>query len=181
MKREWAKRLGVALLSVALLGVVSVCAGTMAVAQGSSGQKATTVLGAAQLQKMLPSAVYFKGQSATTQLRNSGGLKFGDGSYLLAVLVDTSGYSSEVAQRYQAYLITEDAVKVGGERLAAGVYGVGFVGGDKFVVMDVGAHDLMTVSSATDETMKRPRPLMVTGADGKYRLYEGRRYVTIER
>jgi hypothetical protein len=121
--------------------------------------------------------VYFKGQSATTQLRNSGGVKFGDGQYLLAVMVDTSGYSSDVAQKYQAYLITEAPIKIEGHALPAGVYGVGFVANNKLVVMDVGAHDLFTVTSHRDEAMKRPMPLKVAAEGGGFRLYAGRNYV----
>jgi len=46
----------------------------------------------------------------------------------------------------------------------------------------VGAHDVLTVSSATDDAMKRPRPLQVTAdAGGGYRLYAGRRYVVFSR
>ncbi len=141
---------------------------------------AETLVGPAQTQRLLPPSVFFKGQSATTQIRNSGGVHFADGTYLLAVLVDTSGYSSEVAQKYQAYLITENPIRVGGKPLPAGIYGVGFVG-NQFLVMDVGAHTLLSVPSATDAALKRPRPLQVTGSHGSYRLYEGRQYVTLAR
>jgi hypothetical protein len=141
-----------------------------------------TVLKPADTEKLLPAAVYYKAQSAPTQLRNSGGVKFSDGYYLLATLVDTSGYSSDVAAKYQAYFITEVPVKAGGENLAAGIYGVGFIANDKFVVTDVGAHDVMTVSSSTDQEMKRPVPLQVTpDPAGGFRLYEGRRFVTFSR
>jgi hypothetical protein len=67
---------------------------------------------------------------------------------------------------------------MGGQELPAGIYGVGFIGGDKFIVTDVGAHDLLTVSSATDQDMKRPMPLQfTTDPAGGFRLYSGRRYV----
>ena len=75
----------------------------------------------------LPASVYYKAQSAPTQLRNSTGIKFADGSYLLSTMVDTSGYSSDVAAKYQAYFITEVPLKFGSDNLPAGVYGVGFV------------------------------------------------------
>lgn len=137
-----------------------------------------TVLKPADVQKLLPAAVYYKGQSAPSQLRNSGGVQFGDGSFVLATLVDNSGYASDVAAKYQAYFVTEIALKFGNQSLPAGVYGVGFIGGDKFVVTDVGAHDVFTVSSSTDEAMKRPTPMQVTtDPGGGFRLYAGRRYV----
>jgi hypothetical protein len=145
-------------------------------------QSQDTVLKAADAQKMLPPAVYYAGQSATTQLRNSGGVKFADGLYVLATMVDTSGYSTDVATKYQAYFITEAPLKVGGQKLPAGIYGVGFVGDNKFVVTDVGAHDLLTVSFSLDKDIKRPTPLQVlANPGGGFRLYEGRKYVIFSR
>jgi hypothetical protein len=145
-------------------------------------QTGGTALKAADAQKLLPPAVYYKGQSAPTQLRNSGGVKFADGYYLLATLVDTSGYSSDVASKYQAYFITEVPIKIGGKSLPAGVYGVGFIGGNKFVATDVGAHDVLTASYSTDEATKRPLPLQVLADPaGGFRLYEGRKYVHFSR
>lgn len=145
-------------------------------------QGGDTVLKPADVQKLLPAAVYYKGQSAPSQLRNSGGVKFADGSFVLATLVDNSGYASDVAAKYQAYFVNEVAIKVGGQGLPAGVYGIGFIGGDKFVVTDVGGHDVITVSSGNDQAIKRPMPLQVTADPaGGFRLYAGRRYVTFSK
>ena len=138
-----------------------------------------SVLKAAEVQKLLPDSVWYKGQSAPAQKRNSGGVKFGDGSFVLATLVDNSGYASDVAAKYQAYFVVETSIKIGGQTLAPGVYGAGFITGDKFVVTDVGGHDVLTASSSSDEEMKRPTPLQVTtDAGGGFRLYAGRKYVT---
>jgi hypothetical protein len=141
--------------------------------QGPGG----TVLAAADTTKLLPASVWFKGQSATTQLRNSGGVKFADGTYVLSALVDTSGYSSDVQDKYQAYFITEIPIKIEGHELQPGVYGVGFIAGDKFDVLDVGAHELFTVTSHKDAEMKRPMPLKVVADGSSFRLYVGRNYV----
>jgi hypothetical protein len=165
---KWA---GAAVLAVAMLA-----SPLRAVAQGD------TVLKPEDAKKLLPASVYYKAQTAPTQLRNSGGVKFADGYYLLATMVDTSGYSSDVATKYQAYFITEAAIKIGGHKLPAGVYGVGFIADNKFVVTDVGAHDVLTVTYTTDEAIKRPLPLQVEkDAAGGFRLYAGRKYVTISR
>ena len=156
---------------VVLVGMLT--APAAAVAQGD------TVLKPAEVQKLLPDSVWYKGQSAPAQKRNSGGVKFADGSFVLATLVDNSGYASDVAAKYQAYFVAELPIKIGGQSLPAGVYGVGFIGDDKFVVTDIGAHDVFTVSSSTDEEMKRPTPMQVTtDPGGGFRLYAGRRYVT---
>ncbi|HWG21197.1 MAG TPA: hypothetical protein VG225_11765 [Terracidiphilus sp.] len=166
------------LAAAALLTLPVLGAPARAMAQGGG-----TILKPADTQKLLPASVYYKGQSAPSQLRNSGGVKFSDGYYVLATLVDTSGYSSDVQSKYQGYFITEVPLKIGGQDLPAGVYGVGFIGGDKFVVTDVGAHDVLTVNSANDPGLKRPTPLQVTTdpGGGGFRLYAGRRYVIFSR
>src|SRR5580658_176068 len=137
-------------------------------------QAGAAVLKPADTQKLLPEKVYYKGQSATTQLRNSGGVKFADGSFVLTTLVDTSGYSSDVQAKYQAYFITEVPIKVGGQSLPAGIYGVGFVADNKFIVTDVGAHEVVTINTNTDAGLKRPTPLQVMADPaGGFRLYAG--------
>jgi hypothetical protein len=162
--------------------VTMAAAGMMAVPAGVKAQGGDTVLKQADMEKLMPDKVYYKGQSATTQLRNSGGVKFADGTYLLTTLVDTSGYSTGIAAKYQAYFINEEPIKIGGKKLAAGIYGIGFIDGDKLVVTDVGAHEVLTVSTATDDKLARPRPLqLVADAAGGYRIYAGRRYVSVSR
>lgn len=132
--------------------------------------------------KLFPEQVFFHGQVASTQMRNSGGVRFTDNFFVLAALVDNSGYSSEVREKYQAYLITEVDIEIAGQALKPGAYGAGFIAGGKFVVMDLGAHDLFIVNSARDTEIKRPVPLQVIGAaGGPYRLYAGRDYVEFKR
>jgi hypothetical protein len=154
----------------------------LAAAITAPAQGGATILKPADMAKVFPATVFYRGQSATTQLRNSGGVKFADGFYILTSLVDTSGYSTGVAAKYQAYFITEVPIQIGGERLVPGAYGVGFVAGHKFIVTDLGAHDLLTATSSTDSDLKRPMPLQVLPdpAHG-YRLYAGREYVVFER
>jgi hypothetical protein len=167
------------IVKLAVTGTLALVAmaGMQAVAQGSD-----TVLKAADAQKLLPAAVYYKGQSAPVQARNSGGVKFGDGDYVLATLVDTSGYSTGVAAKYQGYFITETPLKIGSESLPAGVYGFGFIADNKFIITDVGAHDVLTVDTASDDGMKRPMPLQVLAdSGGGFRLYAGRKYVHFSR
>jgi hypothetical protein len=153
------------------------------VALGGSGWMAAqsgadTVLKPADLEKLFPATVYYFGQSAPTQLRNSGGVKFADGHYVLASLVDTSGYSTGVAAKYQGYLIAEVPLKIEGQLLPAGAYGFGFLDGDRFLVTDLGGHDVFTAHSTKDTDLARPRPLQVTDAPaGGFRLYAGRNYV----
>lgn len=167
-----------AMLKLAAAGAI---AATALLAPVGSMAQAGTVLKAADAEKILPDKVYYKGLSASTQLRNSGGVKFADGYYVVSTMVDTSGYSSDVQAKYQAYFIAEVPIKLGGHALAAGAYGIGFVG-DKLVVTDIGAHDLFSVPSTQDDAIKRPMPLQVIADPaGGFRLYSLRKYVVLSR
>jgi hypothetical protein len=171
---------------VVFAGVFSVIA---LVAQTAAGQSSAatsnstqgSVLNAVEAAKLMPASVFFRGQSASIQGRNSGGVRFAGNSLMLVSLVDTSGYSSQVQEKYQAYLMTESALDVAGHHLAPGAYGCGFISGDSFVVMDIGGHDLFTAHSTHDVDLHRPTPLQILAAPtnpGEYRLYAGRNYVS---
>jgi len=166
---------------VRVAGAFALTLAVMAAPMGSVAQSGDTILKPADTQMLLPASVYYKAQTAPTQLRNSTGIKFSDGYYVLSTLVDTSGYSTGVAAKYQAYFITEVPLKFGSQNLPAGVYGVGFLAG-KFVVTDIGAHDIFSVSSGTDEAIKRPMPLqIIADPTGGFRLYAGRKWVRFAR
>jgi hypothetical protein len=133
--------------------------------------------------KVFPERVFFRGQTAPAQMRNTGGVHFADDFYVLAGLVDNSGYSTGIREKYQAYFLNEVTLEIGGQTLKPGAYGVGFVEGGKFVVMDLAANDLFRAASQRDAEIKRPVPLQVlAGANaGSYRLYVGRDYVEFHR
>lgn len=133
--------------------------------------------------KLFPDKVFFRGQVASSQERNTGGVRYADGFFVLASLVDNSGYSSGIREKYQAYLITEVPVEIGGQSLKPGAYGCGFLDNNKFIVMDLGANDLFSVASTKDADIKHPVPLqfLTTSEAGKYRFYHGRDYVEFHR
>ena len=139
------------------------------------------VLHSTELEKLIPPSVYFQGQSATVQVRNSGGVRFAAGAIMFAVKVDTGGYSSAVMERYQDYLITELPLVLGegasAKKLAPGAYGIGFVS-EGLLVMDIGGHTLFTVPTPADSDLRRPSPLQVLAHDAVFRLYSGRTYIT---
>ena len=142
-----------------------------------------TVLKAADIKgKLFPEAVFFRGQSAPVQMRNTGGVHFSDDFYVLAGMVDNSGYSTGIREKYQAYVLNEVTLQIGGQALKPGAYGVGFIESGKFVVMDLAANDIFQAVSQRDAEMKRPVPLQVVATEGaRYRLYMGRDYVEFSR
>jgi hypothetical protein len=94
--------------------------------------------------------------------------------------VDTSGYAQNVAEKYQGMLITEIKLNLGGTELAPGAYGFGFIGDNKFLVMDVGANDLMTATTTLDEQLQHPVPLKLQQDGSGYRFYSGRKWVAMK-
>lgn len=148
---------------------------------GAPAQSGTILKASDITPQMFPARVFYAGKTAPTETRNTGGVRLSNGAYFLAGLVDSSGYSTAVKSKYQAYLLNEVALRFGdkGEHeLQPGAYGAGFVSGS-FVVTDLGAHELFRVGAHRDEQMKRPIPLQVLAGSsaGTYRLYRGRDYV----
>ena len=173
----------ISLLVATLLAGVSLSFALPQAASDSAPAKESILKAADVGAKLLPEKVFFRGQAATVQARNTGGVRYADGFLVLAGLVDSSGYSTGLKEKYQAYFINEVPVDIGGQTLKPGAYGVGFLDGGKFVVMDIAANDLFQVSTAKDADMKRPVPLQFAAASGagNYRLYHGRDYVEFHR
>ncbi len=136
------------------------------------------VLAAAALTKIVPTSFYFAGQSAATQMRNTGAARFGENHYVIAGLVDTSGYSTEISGKYEGFFITDSPIKFGGKELNTGAYGFGF-SKNKINIFDLSSKLILSVSTTDDVEMKRPRPLMMTSGDKGIRLYRGKIYATI--
>jgi hypothetical protein len=137
------------------------------------------VLASDEVQKLAPATYFFAGKSAAVQIRNSAGLKNAAGKFVLAGLVDTAGYSTAVAEKYQGFLITETKLSFGEATLEPGQYGFGFKDG-KFTVMNVASTDLFSVATQNDAQLKHPVPLKIEKAGDDYRLYAGRKYVVIK-
>lgn len=144
-------------------------------------QQATKhVLTSDELKKAVPSEYFFRGQKAPVQLRNAVGFQAADGKMMLAALVDASGYSTSIQQKYQGLLITEVKLNIGGSSLPPGQYGFGFASDGQFVVMDVGNNDVLSTAYQTDEALKRAVPLKLVASDGGYKLYAGKKWIEIK-
>jgi hypothetical protein len=137
-------------------------------------------LSSPELKQLVPPVYFFRGQSATVQIRNASGFRASNGKFVLAALVDTSGYSSDVAEKYQGLLIAEVKINLGGKELVPGAYGFGFVDDGKLVVMDVGANDLLTTPTTVDEQLRHPVPLKIQADGNGYRFYSGRKWVALK-
>lgn len=162
--------------SALVLAIVAfVCSLTFA----ATAQDSVTVLLGQDLTRVVPPGFYFQGLSAPTQMRNAAAARFGSSRYLICGLVDTSGYSSDVREKYQGFLITDSPISVGGSAVEVGAYGFGFTNDGKFNLLDLSGKELMSVSTTKDSALRRPRPLMMTKVGDRLRFYTGRDYVEI--
>ncbi len=152
----------------------------MMVGLAGAQQASKHILSSDELKKAVPSEFFFRGQKAPVQMRNAVGAEAADGKMLMAALVDASGYSSAIQQKYQGLLITEKKLTIGGSTLNPGQYGFGFTSEGKFVVMDVANNDVLTESFQTDQALQRPVPLKLVEDGAGYKLYAGRKWVELK-
>ncbi len=143
-------------------------------------QAAKHVLSSDEVKKAVPTEYFFRGQKAPVQVRNAVGFQSADGKMMLAALVDASGYSTAIQQKYQGLLITETKLNVGGSELAPGQYGFGFTAEGKFMVMDVANNDVLSTASQTDSALQHAVPLKLVEDGSGYKLYAGKKWVGIK-
>src|SRR5258706_8923086 len=125
---------------------------------GLAQKAAQHLLSGDELKKVVPSEFFFRGQKAPTQLRNSAGFQTVDGKITFASLVDVSGYSTAIQQKYQGMLITESKLNIGGSELGPREYRFGFDAA-KFVVINIANDDTPSGAFQTDPELKRAVPL----------------------
>ncbi len=129
--------------------------------------------------KIVPTSFYFAGQSAPTQMRNSAVARIGKDRFVIAGLVDTSGYSTEISGKYEGFLITDSPISIDGKILEIGAYGFGFSADGKLHIFDLSSKEIMSVATTSDKDMKRPRPLMMSVAADGVRFYKGKNYALV--
>jgi hypothetical protein len=137
------------------------------------------ILAPADLRKLVPQDYFFAGLTASVQPGMNAGVRFASGKVLLVALVNTSGYSTAIQQKYQALFLTDSRLKVEGSDLPPGAYGCGFSSG-KFFVMNVAAEDVVSVPARRDEKLQRAVPLKFVEQEGGYRFYAGKNFVTLQ-
>ncbi len=156
--------------------VAALCIGTNA-----QDKTKIEVLADSALTKVVPTSFYFAGQSAETQMRNAAAARIGKDRLVIAALVDTSGYSTDISGKYEGFFITDSTVKIGDKTLGTGAYGFGFAPNGTVNIFDLSSKQILSVATKSDTKLKRPRPLQMMSADKGIRLYKGKDYVLITR
>src|SRR5260370_19518491 len=99
-RREFARKSTAIFLTMLIVGSAALLRGQSALPKPDKD----TVLKASDIKpKLFPESVFFRGQTAPAQMRNTGGVHFSDDLYMLAGVGDKSGYSTAIRRKKHAY------------------------------------------------------------------------------
>jgi len=167
-------RAHLARLAASLVLILTGAAGVL------TAQAGFEVIGGKAFDSAFVKDFYLEGNSIPTEKRNAALIKTPSAARVEFALLDTSGYSSQVQEKYTGMVISEGPVTVCGVKLGVGSYGFGTKlphppgGGDAQVFFyDQAGAKLGECSASRDMALKTPKPLQVTVSGGKARLYLG--------
>lgn len=136
----------------------------------------------------LPKDFYIEGNAIPTAKRNAVMVTSPSGARAVFSLLDTTGYASNIIEKYVGMVITEGDLTICGQKVAVGSYGFGWAqsprGEDKpgtFSLYNQAGAKLAECGTPRDADLKVPRPLqVVVKADGTATLYHGRNGVPLQ-
>src|SRR2546427_11970175 len=126
-------------LSASILTSLLACSFAIAMAQDT-----VVVLTTKDSARVVPTTFYFEGLSAPTQMRNSAAARFEAKRFVIAGLVDTSGYSADVRAKYEGFFIVDSPVMINGSDLGTGAYGFGFSDEGKLQILDLAGNQILS-------------------------------------
>lgn len=138
--------------------------------------------------RAVPTDFYVVGEHIPVEKRNAAVLKNAQGAQVVLGLIDTSGYSSQIQEKYTGMLITETKLSVCGNVLGVGSYPFGLErppanssADAKLRIYNQAGEKLGECAAKKDDSIKQPRPLAVTPAkDGPAKLYLGKYVIEIK-
>lgn len=150
-----------------ILGAV-VASPNSARAQGSF----ESVMGKA-FDSAMPKDFYLEGNAIPTEKRNAAMLKTPGGARVLLALIDTTGYSSQIKQKYIGMVITEGKISVCGTSVEVGSYGFGLdkpaatsKDDAKFHLYNQAGSEVASCAAPLDSALKVAKPLQVNVTKG---------------
>ena len=175
------KRLAIG--SIVLLFVALAAGANLAYAQ-----KAFEIVTGKAFDSALPKDFYLEGNAIPTEKRNAALLMSPSGHRLVAALIDTAGYSSQVQEKYMGLIINEGPVVVCGKALGVGSFGIGMKRPSEqsnadadFFLYDQAGNKVSQCAAKKDKDLQHPMPLQVVLKGEKTALlYLGRYVVEIK-
>jgi len=159
-----------------------------AAAISASAQNQFQIVTGKAFDSAVPRDFYLEGNAIPTAKRNAAMVKTPGGARAVFAILDTTGYASNIIEKYVGMLITESSLTVCGTKIGTGSYGFGWVQSAQnsdqpgtFSLYDQAGAKVAGCSSPRDAEMKAPRPLqVVVKQDGTALLYHGRNSVELK-
>lgn len=128
----------------------------------------------------IPNDFYLEGNRIPTQKRNSVLVKTPAGARVVFGLIDTTGYSSQIQQKYEGMIISESNFTLCGQKIGIGSFGFGHTKplatsseDMKLMIYDQAGNKIAECAGKKDAALAQASPLqMVSGNPSK--LYLGR-------
>jgi len=139
--------------------------------------------------KVVPKDFVLEGSAIPIERRNSSLVIAPSGARMIVGVLDTTGYSSQVQEKYLGMLIAEGSVDVCGNQVAIGSYGFGLAKqrgaaeghAAKFILYNQAGEKVAECAARWDARIRSPRPLEVVTKSGvTARLYLGRNWVELK-
>ena len=132
--------------------------------------------------RAVPTDFYLVGEHIPVEARNAAVLKNAKGARLVVALIDTTGYTSQIQQKYIGMLITETKLSVCSISVGVGSYGFGLNrpaatsnADAMFMLYNQAGEKLGECAAKKDDTVSQPKPLSVSTAKGApAKLYLGK-------
>lgn len=128
-----------------------------------------------------PADFYLEGVAIPLAQRHATMLRTPRGARMLVSLLDVSGFTSEISQKYVGMIITEGDLFVCGQKLTVGGYGFGWQrpgrnaeGPGALSFYNQAGEKLGECATPRDATLDQPKPLQVLVRGDTATLYYGR-------
>jgi hypothetical protein len=156
--------------------------------RGACAQAAFEQLTGKAFESAIPNDFYLEGNRIPVDKGNAALLKTPAGARLVLALIDTTGYSSQIQQKYIGMVITEGKVSVGSVPLNVGSYGFGLEkpaapssGDAKFFLYNQAGEKVGACVAKKDSALKQPKPLsIISSKETGTRLYLGRYFLKLK-
>ena len=160
----------------------------MGMPRGARAQGAFEQLSGKAFESAIPNDFYLEGNRIPVEKRNAALLKTPAGARLVLALIDTTGYSSQIKQKYMGMVITEGTVSVCSVPLSVGSYGFGLEKpaatsseDAKFFLYNQAGGKVGDCRAKKDNAVKQPKPLnIVLSKEAGARLYLGRYFLELK-
>lgn len=169
-------------------GLVLIIALVAAWPTSASAQGEFELVSGKAFDSAVPKDFYLEGNAIPTQKRNAALVKTPTGARLVFALIDTTGYSSQIQQKYEGMIINEGKVTLCGRVIGVGSYGFGFTKpvatsteATMFFVYNQAGGKVADCTMTKDEGLKQPVPLQVVVSKGApAKLYLGKNWLEVK-